>query len=126
MATQPTGRVRARATRVCLSLTMALVVVACQPAPAPPAPTSPPTSGTPLVDAQARFLATATYGDRIEVETSIVEWRNTSFVMRHVIRCGATVVAEGREVRIFAQRHPEDRQRLKAVPPPADIRRRFQ
>jgi len=82
--------------------------------------------GTPLVDAQARFLATATYGDRIEVETSIVEWRNTSFVMRHVIRRGATVVAEGREVRIFAQRHPEDRQRLKAVPPPVDIRRRFQ
>jgi ABC-type Fe3+ transport system substrate-binding protein len=51
MATQPTGRARARGERVCLSLTMALVVVACQPAPAPSAPTSPPISGTPLVDA---------------------------------------------------------------------------
>jgi 4-hydroxybenzoyl-CoA thioesterase len=82
--------------------------------------------GTPLVDAQARFLATVTYGDRIEVETSIVEWRDTSFVMRHVIRRGATVVAEGREVRVFAQRHPEDPQRLKAVLPPADIRGQFE
>ncbi|HTS20888.1 MAG TPA: thioesterase family protein [Casimicrobiaceae bacterium] len=82
--------------------------------------------GTPLVDAQASFSATATYGDRIEIETSIVEWRNTSFVMRHLIRRGTTLLAEGREVRIFAQRHPEGGQRLKAVRPPADIRRRFE
>jgi 4-hydroxybenzoyl-CoA thioesterase len=81
--------------------------------------------GTPMVDAQASFRATATYGDRIEIETSIVEWRNTSFVMRHVIRRGATVLVEAREVRIFAEQHPDDRLRLKPVPAPPDVRRRF-
>src|SRR5437763_1063733 len=45
--------------------------------------------GTPLVDASARFLAPATYGDDIEIETSIDEWRGKSFVMSHIIRRGA-------------------------------------
>jgi len=82
--------------------------------------------GTPLVDAQASFKETATYGDRLEIETSIIEWRNTSFVMRHLIRRGATLIVEGREIRIFARRHPDDPQRLMPVPPPADIRRHFE
>ena len=82
--------------------------------------------GTPVVDAQASFRETATYGDRLEIETSITEWRNTSFVMQHVIRRGATVIAEGREIRIFARRHPSDPHRLLPVAPPADIRRHFE
>ncbi len=36
--------------------------------------------GTPLVDAKARFIVPATYGDEIEIETTIAEWRNKSFV----------------------------------------------
>jgi len=80
--------------------------------------------GTPIVDLSARFIATATYGDRIEIETSIVEWRGTSFVMQHVIRRGTTVLVEGREVRVFARRHPDDPARIQAVPAPASIRER--
>ena len=37
--------------------------------------------GTPLVDASARFLRPATYGDVIDIETAIDEWRGKSFVM---------------------------------------------
>lgn len=80
--------------------------------------------GTPIVDVQVRFIAPATYGDRIEIESSIVEWRNRSFVMRHVIRRGATVLAEGREVRVFARFHPEDPERMETVSAPAGIRER--
>ena len=79
--------------------------------------------GTPLVDAQARFIAPATYGEEIAVETSIVEWRKKSFVMRHVIRRGDTVLVEGREVRVFARRHPDDPNRIEAMPPPEAIRK---
>ena len=79
--------------------------------------------GTPLVDAQARFIAPATYGEKISVETSIVEWRKKSFVMRHVIRRGDTVLVEGREVRVFARRHPDDPNRIEAMPPPEAIRK---
>ena len=80
--------------------------------------------GTPIVDLHARFIAPATYGDRIEIETTIVEWRRKSFVMQHVIRRGATVLVEGREVRVFARRHPDDPARIQAVPAPAAIRER--
>ena len=38
--------------------------------------------GTPIVDASAKFLRPASYGDVIDVETAIVEWRDKSFVMR--------------------------------------------
>jgi 4-hydroxybenzoyl-CoA thioesterase len=78
--------------------------------------------GTPLVDARARFLRPASYGDIIEVDTSIGEWREKSFLLRHVIRRGDTVLVEGEEVRVFAQRHPDDPARIRAVVPPESIR----
>lgn len=78
--------------------------------------------GIPLVDAQARFIAPATYGDEIEITTTIAEWRQKSFVMQHSVRRGTTALVEGREIRVFARRHPDDPARIQAIPPPADIR----
>ena len=78
--------------------------------------------GTPLVDASARFLRPASYGDGIDVDTAIDEWRGKSFVMSHVIRRDTDVLVEGREVRVFASRHPDDPARIQAVPPPSSIR----
>jgi len=42
--------------------------------------------------------------------------------MTHVIRRGDVVLVEGREVRIFARRHPDDPERIQAVPAPPSIR----
>jgi 4-hydroxybenzoyl-CoA thioesterase len=78
--------------------------------------------GTPLVDASARFIRPASYGDVIDVEASVAEWRGKSFVMAHVIRRGDTVLVEGREVRVFARRHPDDPARIQAVDVPAAFR----
>jgi len=78
--------------------------------------------GTPIVDVAAKFLRPATYGDVIAVETTIAEWTNKTFVMTHVIRRGDVVLVEGREVRIFARRHPDDPERIQAVPAPPSIR----
>jgi 4-hydroxybenzoyl-CoA thioesterase len=78
--------------------------------------------GTPLVDASARFRRPATYGDAIDVDTAIDEWRGKSFVMSHIIRRGAIVLVEGREVRVFARRHPEDPARIQAVAAPESVR----
>lgn len=78
--------------------------------------------GTPLVDAQARFMNSATYGEDIEIESSVESWSNKSFVMCHVARRGDTVLCEGREVRVFAKQDPEDPLRIRAVPIPEDYR----
>jgi 4-hydroxybenzoyl-CoA thioesterase len=77
--------------------------------------------GTPLVDVQARFVRPATYGDRLALETSVSEWRNRSFVMRHVITRGVDVLVEATEVRIFARRVQGERYRIEAVAIPAFV-----
>lgn len=79
--------------------------------------------GTPLVDAQARFVAPASYGDVIDVDTTIDEWRGKSFALSHIIRRNTDVLVEGREVRIFARKRADDPTRIMAVPIPEDIRR---
>ncbi len=79
--------------------------------------------GTPVVEASSRFIRPTSYGDEIEVHVSIEEWREKSFVMKYELKRGAELLAEGRDVRIFAIRHPEDSSRIKAVPVPPDIRR---
>jgi 4-hydroxybenzoyl-CoA thioesterase len=79
--------------------------------------------GTPVVDISSRFLLPATYGETIEVHTSIVEWNTKSFAMKHQIRRGEELLAEGRDVRVFATRHPDDPKRMRAIPIPEDIKR---
>lgn len=76
--------------------------------------------GTPLVDAQASFRNPATYGEDIEIETWVEQWNTKSFVMRHVARRGETVIAEGRDIRVFARRDPADPLRIRAVEIPAE------
>jgi len=79
--------------------------------------------GTPIVDVSAKFLRPATYGDAIDIETSIIEWRDTSFVMRHIICRAAEILVEGQEVRIFARRRPDDPMRIQAVRLPDHLRK---
>ncbi|NMG67340.1 acyl-CoA thioesterase [Azoarcus indigens] len=78
--------------------------------------------GTPLVDTQARFLRPARYGQRIEVRSRISEWRQKSFVMTHSVHRGDELLLECTEVRVFATRHPEDPERIKAVALPEALR----
>jgi 4-hydroxybenzoyl-CoA thioesterase len=78
--------------------------------------------GTPLVSVSADFALPASYGDILDVHTTIAEWKNKSFVMEHVVKRGSAIICSAREVRIFAIRHPDDAARIKAVAPPADIR----
>ncbi len=78
--------------------------------------------GAPLVDASAKFLRPASYGDVLDVQTRVDEWRGKSFVMSHIIRRGNDALAEGRTVRVFARRHPDDPARIQAVEVPEAFR----
>jgi 4-hydroxybenzoyl-CoA thioesterase len=51
----------------------------------------------------------------------VKELRGMSFVLRHVIRRGETLLVEGEEVRIFAIEDPSDAKRIKAVSIPGEI-----
>jgi 4-hydroxybenzoyl-CoA thioesterase len=76
--------------------------------------------GTPLVDTHARFVKTATYGDVLQLHTSIAEWRNKSFVQRYRVVRGDDLLMECEEVRIFAGRREDGS--IFAMPPPPSIR----
>ena len=77
--------------------------------------------GAPLVDTHARFMKTASYGDLLQIHTSISEWRIKSFVHRHRITRGSDAIMECDEVRIFAGRREDGS--MRALPIPDEIRR---
>lgn len=78
--------------------------------------------GTPLLEIHTKFLRPASYGDALEVHTSIEEWAAKTFRHRHVVRRGDTVLCEGTEVRAFVVRDPADATRIRVIPVPEDIR----
>ena len=72
--------------------------------------------GTPLVDTQASFVQTASYGDVLQIHTQISEWRNKSFVQTYRVMRGDDVIMRCTEVRIFAADKPGGGIRAMAVP----------
>lgn len=60
--------------------------------------------GTPIVDVQTTFRKPAMYGDKLQIETTVAEWRTKSFVQRHRVWRGPDLLVEGSEVRVFAAR----------------------
>jgi len=78
--------------------------------------------GTPLLEINTRFVRTATYGEVLQIHTSIKEWRNKAFVQMHQVMRGDVLICEGIETRAFCVRHPDDPDRIKAIEIPPDIR----
>ena len=85
--------------------------------------------GTPLVDTHAKFMKTASYGDVLQIHTSIAEWRGKSFVQRYRVSRessqggtgAAHEIMECDEVRIFAGRRDDGG--IRALPIPHEIRK---
>lgn len=81
--------------------------------------------GTPLVDTQATFVRTASYGDVLHIHVSVKEWRNKSFVQSYRVMRGEEEIMRCEEVRIFAAAKEvggEEGRGIRALPIPEDIR----
>jgi 4-hydroxybenzoyl-CoA thioesterase len=78
--------------------------------------------GTPLLEINTRFLKAATYGEEIEVHTTVEEWAIKTFRHRHVVRRGDDILCEGTEVRAFVMRDTANPDRIRAIPIPEDIK----
>jgi 4-hydroxybenzoyl-CoA thioesterase len=78
--------------------------------------------GTPLLEIHTRFLKPATYGEQIQVHTTVEEWAVKTFRQRHVVKRGETVLCEGTEVRAFCVRDANDPERIRAIPIPEDLK----
>ena len=78
--------------------------------------------GTPVLETNTRFHVSLTYGQRITIATHVQDWRAKVFVQLHRVMRGDELICEGREVRAFVKRDPDDPDRLRAMPVPDDIR----
>ena len=78
--------------------------------------------GMPIVHAEGDFRASCEWGENLEVESHIAEWRGKSFVVSHTIWRGEMVVAEGHEIWVWAARHPDNPSRPVAGEMPPEIR----
>jgi 4-hydroxybenzoyl-CoA thioesterase len=83
--------------------------------------------GTPLLEINTKFIKSATYGETLTISTHVEEWRAKVVVQMHRITRarpdgGVDLICEGREVRAFVKRDENDRDRLRAIPVPEDIR----
>ena len=81
--------------------------------------------GIPLVDAGARFLAPAKFGDTVEIASQVSEFRRSSFDVAHRITVGGTVAVEGSETRVWAVRDPADPAKIKSQPIPPEVTARL-
>ena len=78
--------------------------------------------GTPLLEIHTKFNRPATYGETLQIHTSVEEWRSKVFIHRHIVRRGDVLICEGTETRAFCQRVPGDPDRIKAIAVPPDIK----
>jgi 4-hydroxybenzoyl-CoA thioesterase len=84
-------------------------------------------AGLALLEARAEFKVASTYGDDIEIESEITEFRRSSFFVRHTVtKVGGPLGLIGYETRLWTVRDPDDPTRLKSGTMPAEIIEAFQ
>jgi 4-hydroxybenzoyl-CoA thioesterase len=82
--------------------------------------------GLPLVDASARFVAPARFGDVVELTSQVSEFRRSSFEVAHQLTVRGVLAVEGRETRVWAARDPADPSKIKGQAIPPEVVKRFQ
>ena len=82
-------------------------------------------AGIPMVDMRVRFLVPSRFGEDVTIESSITEWRNSSFDVHHRLLKGDTLAVECFETRVWTVRSAEDPEKLQSKPVPREIIDRF-
>jgi 4-hydroxybenzoyl-CoA thioesterase len=79
----------------------------------------------PLVDARAIFRLPSRFGDVVEIECNIAEFRRSSFDIQHRLYNAGRLAVEGQETRVWIGRDKDDPSIMKSKPIPAQIIERF-
>lgn len=81
--------------------------------------------GIPLVDAGADFRVPLAFGESAEMESTIGEFRRSSFDVIHRILKGDKVAIEGKETRVWTGKDPANPERIRATPIPDEVIAKF-
>jgi 4-hydroxybenzoyl-CoA thioesterase len=79
----------------------------------------------PMVDIHAKIMIPSKFGDEVIVESTITEFRRSSFLVRHRLYKGSEMAIECEETRVWAGKHPDEPGRLKGKAIPAEVIARF-
>jgi len=83
-------------------------------------------AGIPVVDIKANFVTSSRFGEDVTVESSIVKWGNSSFVVQHRLMKDATLAVECFETRVWVARAKDDPEKLEGRPIPSEVRDKFE
>jgi len=78
--------------------------------------------GTPLLEINTKFFSPATYGETLQIYTTVEEWRGKVFMHKHTVKRGDVLLCEGTETRAFCRRHPDNSDRIQSIAVPEDIK----
>jgi 4-hydroxybenzoyl-CoA thioesterase len=76
--------------------------------------------GHPLVNAHVRFIAPTTFGDDVTIETALLEFRRSSFDIRHRLLKDGNLAVEGVETRVWIKNDPVSG-KMKSEPVPREV-----
>jgi len=82
-------------------------------------------AGLALLEARAVFKIASHYGEDLEIETQVTEFRRSSFFVEHKVMKGGTLALEGFETRLWTVRDPADPTRLRSASLPVEVRAAF-
>lgn len=71
--------------------------------------------GLPLAETGAAYKRPAYFGDRLEIESSVVECGEKTLRVEHLVRRSGELLVDGFEVRFLGVPHPDDAKRLRAA-----------
>jgi 4-hydroxybenzoyl-CoA thioesterase len=77
--------------------------------------------GIPMVDTRARFFLPSKFEDKIAIESTVLEFRRSSFDVRHRMLKNGALAVEGFETRVWTVRDADDPERLRSAPIPAEV-----
>ena len=77
--------------------------------------------GIPMVDTGAKFAKPSRFGDVVTIETTITEFRRSSFVVSHKLFSGGDLAIEAREIRVWAGADPDNPDGIKSRPIPPEV-----
>jgi 4-hydroxybenzoyl-CoA thioesterase len=78
-------------------------------------------AGYPMVDTRAKFSIPNRYGDDVEIESTIAEFRRSSFDIQHRMLKNGALSVECSETRVWVGRDPADASKIKAIPIPQAV-----
>src|ERR1700704_3597191 len=83
-------------------------------------------AGLALLEARAVFKVASHYGEDIDIETRVTEFRRSSFFVEHKVTKAGVLALEGFETRLWTVRDANDNKRLRSGTLPPEVLAGFQ